>query len=386
MRCPRSRRWPGGFLAPAHRIRRASLQHAKCRAKLPGSRERRASEVPAPSPLGATSPTQPRQPTGAAPELRRGSELGHGQCQAPQPPLGDGDQAPRGTQSTEGCSWVALEVLGVSLGSQDGGAKRQRGSATAASGAAGADDTESLPVRHRKGRAGSRQSLRRGVAGLGHFVALRYLLQLHLFQGVAVHVPLGVTGHLAPLQRLGGGSQPGSWKGSRRLSRGSAAGQGGLSAVSGGQQQPQGNRSSSVCVHGGRQGERETEAQSREDLALVPLPGSRPSIQGPDSPCRCPRCRRAPLTAGTPRRGAISGWVSPPTCSSRLRRGLRRWLAKTPARWGAPAVGPTAPAAPVGSRYRSHNANCHPRRRCPAPRTLPAQAHTGTAAMPALTR
>lgn len=102
--------------------------------------------MPAPAPLQATGLTQPRQPTSAPPELCRRKEGGCGWCwgapRAPQPPLGDGDQAPRGTQSTEGCSRVAPLVLGVSPGSQDGGAEQQRGSAAAVCRAGGADNTE----------------------------------------------------------------------------------------------------------------------------------------------------------------------------------------------------------------------------------------------------
>lgn len=105
--------------------------------------------MPAPAPLGATSPTwgyRPRSalaaqqcPTGAVPQER---EWCWGAPRAPQPPLGDRDQAPRGTQSTEGCSRVAPSVLGVSPGCQDGSAKRRCGSATAACRAGGADNTE----------------------------------------------------------------------------------------------------------------------------------------------------------------------------------------------------------------------------------------------------
>lgn len=133
-----------------------------------------------------------------------------------------------------------------------------------------------LPVQCGQGRAGSRQSLRCGAAGLQCFPALRYLLRLHLLQGIAVHVPLRVTGHLATLKRLGGRSQPTSWKGSTQLSHGQRwqgreafwqCLEGSRSSA-----QPQGNRSTSIqegsiCMHGARQ--KETEAQRGKERAVM---------------------------------------------------------------------------------------------------------------------
>lgn len=142
-----------------------------------------------------------------------------------------------------------------------------------------------LPVQCRQGKAGSRQSLRRGAAGPQRFPALRYLLRLHLLQGIAVHLPLGVTGHLATLKRLGGRSQPTSWKGSTRLSREQR--RQGREAFrpcpkcSSSSAQPQDNRSASrqegsVRVHKARQEEKETEAQRGKEPALLLPPRSWP--------------------------------------------------------------------------------------------------------------
>ena len=295
VRCPglrwqkSSREKPGSFLPAAHRIHRALPQRLKCRAlpvaaELPGSREQRASgrgasRVPAPAPLGATGLAQPRQPTSAPPELRRRNEAGRGWCwgapRAPQPPLGDEGQAPRGTQS-RGVQPGGPVGFGSLTGLPGWQCRAELGELTI---------RRDLPVRCRQGRAGSRQSLHRVAAGPQRFLALRYLLRLHLLQGIAVHVPLGVTGHLAALKHLSGRSQPTSWKGSTRLSRGQRrrgreafrpCPEGSRSSV-----QPQGNRSASrqegsVSVHEARQEEKETEAQRGKEAALLLLPGSWP--------------------------------------------------------------------------------------------------------------
>lgn len=110
-----------------------------------------------------------------------------------------------------------------------------------------------LPVQCGQGRAGSRKSLCCGTAGLQCFPALRYLLRLHLLKGIAVHVPLGVTGHLATLKCLGSRSQPTSWKGSRQLSHGQCWQGRGVPAVPGGQQKLRTAARQQVRKHARRQ-------------------------------------------------------------------------------------------------------------------------------------
>lgn len=203
--------------------------------------------MPAPAPLGATGLAQPRQPSTASPCSRNmdGAGVHQGLLSLPLVTgtrLQEGHKAHRGAAGWPRQFWESHWAAKMAVPSGGVVVPQQRAEL-------GELTTQrDVPLRCRQGSAGCRQSCR-GAAGPQCFSALCYLLGLHLLQGITVHVPLGVTGHLAALACLGGKSRPTSWKGSTWLSHG----QRGVLAVSGGQEKLSATTRQQVCKRAGRQ-------------------------------------------------------------------------------------------------------------------------------------